>query len=40
MRAHEVEFDRQKARDLPQPTRVVEGLGEGLGLAQNRQDTP
>ena len=27
-------------RDLSQPTRVVEGRREGLGLAQIRQDTP
>ena len=30
----------RKSRDLCQPTRVVEGLGEGLGLAQSRQDAP
>ena len=29
-----------ESRDLSQPTRVVEGHGEGLGLAQERQDTP
>jgi hypothetical protein len=33
-------MDRQKERDLCQPTRVVEGCREGLGLAQQRQDTP
>jgi hypothetical protein len=31
-------MDRQQARDLPQPTRVVEDLGEGLSLVQSRQD--
>jgi hypothetical protein len=30
----------QKARDLSQATRVSEGLGQGFGLAQTRQDTP
>ena len=30
----------RKSRDLSQPTRVVEGRREGLGLAQIRQDTP
>ncbi len=40
MRAHEVEMGGQKARDLSQPTRVVEGLGEGLGLVQVCQDPP
>ena len=30
----------RKTSDLPQPTRVVEGRREGLGLAQIRQDTP
>ena len=30
----------QKERDLSQPTRVIEGRREGLGLAQIRQDTP
>jgi hypothetical protein len=30
----------QKVRDLPQPTRVVEGRREGLGLVQKRQNTP
>ena len=30
----------QKAQNLPQPTRVVEGHREGLGLAQICQDVP
>ena len=30
----------QKERDLSQPTRVIEGLCEGLRLTQVRQDTP
>ena len=30
----------QKARNLSQPTRVVEGLRDGLGLVQICQDTP
>jgi hypothetical protein len=34
---HEVEMDGQKARDLPQPTRVVEGCREGFGLTQSCQ---
>src|SRR5262249_15833804 len=38
MRAHDVEIVSQKDRDLCQPTRIVKGLGEGLGLAQSRQD--
>ena len=29
----------QQARDLAQPTRVVEGRGENFGLAQIRHDT-
>src|SRR5215831_17577351 len=33
------EMVRQKDRDLSQPTRVVKGRREGLGLAQSRQDT-
>ena len=37
---HEAEIDRQRDRDLSQPTRVVEGHCEGFGLAQNRQETP
>ena len=40
IRAHEAEMVCQKDRDLSQPPRVVEGRGEGLGLAQIRQDTP
>ena len=40
IRAHGAEMDGQKDRDLSQPTRVVEGRCEGLGLAQIRQDTP
>ena len=40
MRPTSVEMERQKARDLSQPTRVVEGRREGLGLAQSRQDPP
>ena len=40
IRAPEGEMDGQKDRDLSQPTRVVEGRREGLGLAQIRQDTP
>jgi hypothetical protein len=40
IRAHEAEMDCQKERDLSQPTRIVEGHREGLGLAQSRQDTP
>ena len=31
--AHEVEMACQKERNLGQSTRVVEGLGKGLGLA-------
>ena len=34
------EMDCQKDRDLSQPTRVIEGLRKGFGLAQGRQDTP
>src|SRR5262249_22119610 len=37
---HTVKMGCQPARDLSQPTWVVEGLGEGLGLAQHRQNTP
>ena len=40
IRAHVAEMACQKDRDLSQPTRVVEGLSEGLGLAQIRQDAP
>jgi hypothetical protein len=40
IRTHIAEMDGQKTRDLSQPTRVVEGRGEGFGLAQNRQNTP
>jgi hypothetical protein len=40
IRAHEAEMDRQRERDLCQPTRIVEGRREGLGLAQIRQAPP
>src|SRR5437764_15350129 len=40
IRAHDVEMGCQKNRNLSQPTRVVEGRRESLGLAQTRQDTP
>jgi hypothetical protein len=30
---HDAEIDRQSDRDLSQPTQVVGGYGEGLGLA-------
>jgi hypothetical protein len=33
-------MDGQKARDLPQSTRVVEGRSKGLSLVQVCQDTP
>src|SRR5262249_20725772 len=36
--AHTAEMDGKIDGDLSQPTRVVEGLGEGLGLAQSHQD--
>ena len=38
--AHEIAVDCQRDRDLSEPTRVVEGLGDGPSLAQTRQDTP
>ena len=34
------ERNREKAQDLSQPTRVVEGHSEGFGLTQIRQYTP
>jgi hypothetical protein len=40
IRAPLPELDGQKARDLPQPTRVVKGRCESLGLAQICQDAP
>jgi hypothetical protein len=40
IRAHLVAMVGQKEQDPSQPARVVERLGEGLGLAQSRQDTP
>src|SRR2546422_11101448 len=40
IRAHGVEMGCQKARDLSQPTLVVEGCREDLSLAQTRQNTP
>src|SRR5215831_19886903 len=40
MCAYEVEMDCLKDRDLLQSTRVVEGLREGLSLAEGRQITP
>src|SRR5262249_43907698 len=39
VRTPEVEMVWQKAKARSQPTRVVEGLGERLGLTQQRQDT-
>jgi hypothetical protein len=39
IRTHTAELDGQKARDVSQPTTVVEGCSEGLSLAQSRQDT-
>src|SRR5262245_3866945 len=36
MRAHQVEIVYQKARNLSEPTRVVEVYRESLGLAQTR----
>ena len=36
IRAHEAEMSCQKARDLSQPTLVVEGCRENLSLAQTR----
>src|SRR5215471_6212092 len=38
--AHEEEMEGHKLRDPSQPTRVIEGDSEGLGLAQICQDTP
>ena len=40
MLAYLVEMVCQKEHDLSQPARVGERLGEGLGLAQTRQDAP
>src|SRR5262249_31944543 len=40
MCAYEVAMDCLKDSDLPQSTRVVEGLREGLSLAESRQITP
>jgi hypothetical protein len=37
IRASVVEMEGQKARDLSQPTPIVDGRREGLGLAQQRQ---
>ena len=37
MRAHDEEIVCQKDRDPSQPTRIIEGLGEGLGLAESRR---
>jgi hypothetical protein len=34
IRAYEIVMESQSDRDLAQPTRVVEGCGQGLGLAQ------
>src|SRR5207302_1663541 len=34
IRSHEVEIERQEARDLSLSTRIVEGFGKGLGFAQ------
>ena len=39
IRAHEAKLLGQKARDLSQPTRVVESQSEGLGLVQTCQST-
>ena len=39
IRTHVAEMDGQKARDVSQPTMIVEGHSQGLGLAQSRQDT-
>jgi len=39
IRTHTAELDGQKARDMSQPTMIVEGHSEGLGLAQSRQDS-
>src|SRR5262245_61141047 len=38
--APEVEMHRQRGRYLSQPTRVVDGVGESLSLAQICQNTP
>jgi hypothetical protein len=40
IRAHERIIVRQKEQHLSQPTRVIKGLGKGLGFAQRRQDAP
>src|SRR5947209_18042967 len=40
IRAHEVEMERERDRYLSQPTWVVEGCREGLGLAQIGHSTP
>src|SRR4030095_13355619 len=40
IRAHEVAMERESDRDLSQPTRVVEGYREGLGLAQICHSVP
>jgi hypothetical protein len=40
MHAHDIEIVRQKDRDLSQATRIVEGFGEGLGLAQTVRMRP
>ena len=37
IRASVVEMEGQKARDLSQPTPIVDGRREGLGLVQQRQ---
>ena len=39
IRTHIAELDGQKARDVSQPTMIVESHSQGLSLAQSRQDT-